>query len=172
MGKANNTEKHIFTPNDNGSENAVRSVNSDIGLIQLSSTVTPKLQAARRPHSKNAEQADDTQAHLHIEQLHNTIKKLTLEKEAAQQNAAKAVQDVEKMKQFIRSDMDDRIKDTERQELEIRKLKAENIQLKNELSDAQSHIFSLQPYRKELTMNDVGQVSESWTILCAVCVSC
>lgn len=38
-------------------------------------------------------------------------------------------------------------------------LKAENSDLKAELDEARSHIFSLQPYRKDLTPKEVGQVS-------------
>lgn len=38
-------------------------------------------------------------------------------------------------------------------------LKAENHGLKAELDEARSHIFSLQPYRKDLTPKEVGQVS-------------
>jgi hypothetical protein len=38
-------------------------------------------------------------------------------------------------------------------------LKAENNGLKAELDEARSHIFSLQPYRKDLTPKEVGQVS-------------
>ncbi|KAK4238358.1 hypothetical protein C8A03DRAFT_15155 [Achaetomium macrosporum] len=36
-------------------------------------------------------------------------------------------------------------------------LKAENQELRTALDDARSHIFSLQPYRKDLTPNEVGQ---------------
>ncbi|KAJ4307291.1 hypothetical protein N0V88_000674 [Collariella sp. IMI 366227] len=39
----------------------------------------------------------------------------------------------------------------------IKSLKKENLALKAELSDARSHIFSLQPYRKDLTPKEVGQ---------------
>jgi hypothetical protein len=38
-------------------------------------------------------------------------------------------------------------------------LEAENKELKAELDEARSHIFSLQPYRKDLTPKEVGQVS-------------
>ncbi|KAL2146780.1 hypothetical protein VTI28DRAFT_2261 [Corynascus sepedonium] len=40
---------------------------------------------------------------------------------------------------------------------EITALKAENKGLKAELDEARSHIFSLQPYRKDLTPKEVGQ---------------
>lgn len=39
------------------------------------------------------------------------------------------------------------------------KLKRENMELKAELEDARSHIFSLQPYRKDLTPEEAGRVS-------------
>jgi chromosome segregation ATPase len=39
----------------------------------------------------------------------------------------------------------------------IKSLMAENKDLKAELDDARSHIFSLQPYRKDLTPEEVGQ---------------
>ena len=38
-------------------------------------------------------------------------------------------------------------------------LQAENKGLKAELDEARSHIFSLQPYRKDMTPKEVGQVS-------------
>ncbi len=38
-------------------------------------------------------------------------------------------------------------------------LQAENKKLKAELDEARSHIFSLQPYRNDLTPKEVGQVS-------------
>lgn len=40
----------------------------------------------------------------------------------------------------------------------VKSLKAENAGLKAELDDARSHIFSLQPYRKDLTPEEVGLV--------------
>lgn len=40
----------------------------------------------------------------------------------------------------------------------IKALRAENEGLRNELDEARSHIFSLQPYRKDLTPREVGQV--------------
>jgi len=42
---------------------------------------------------------------------------------------------------------------------DIAALKAENKGLKLELDEARSHIFSLQPYRKDVTPKEVGQVS-------------
>jgi hypothetical protein len=41
---------------------------------------------------------------------------------------------------------------------EVEKLEDENKTLKEQLRDAQSHIFSLQPYREELTPEKVGRV--------------
>lgn len=40
-------------------------------------------------------------------------------------------------------------------------LQTENKKLKAELDEARSHIFSLQPYRNDLTPKEVGQVSSS-----------
>jgi len=41
----------------------------------------------------------------------------------------------------------------------VDRLRRENRNLKAELDDARSHIFSLQPYRKDLTPEEVGRVS-------------
>jgi uncharacterized protein YlxW (UPF0749 family) len=41
----------------------------------------------------------------------------------------------------------------------IMTLQKENAGLKAELDEARSHIFSLQPYRKDMTPKEVGQVS-------------
>jgi len=51
--------------------------------------------------------------------------------------------------------------DTDALGQELAKLCQENQSLKAELDDARSHIFSLQPYRRELTPKEVEQVSSS-----------
>lgn len=42
----------------------------------------------------------------------------------------------------------------------VDRLERENQRLKSDLDDARSHIFSLQPYRKDLTPHEVGTVSK------------
>ena len=53
-----------------------------------------------------------------------------------------------------------------------KELAEENRVLREQLNDAQSHIFSLQPYRKDLTPEEVGQVrdpfSNNYTPLCTI----
>lgn len=52
-----------------------------------------------------------------------------------------------------------RVADRDTEEDDMAAIRAENGELRSKLEDARSHIFSLQPYIKELTAEEVGNVS-------------
>ncbi|KAH0490468.1 hypothetical protein TgHK011_001935 [Trichoderma gracile] len=92
-----------------------------------------------------------------LKQLRDTVIRLTVEKESAEREAAKAMQQLQELKHLLNSDMEEIAKDADSLGQEINRLKEENHLLREELNDAQSHIFSLQPYRKDLTPEEVGR---------------
>lgn len=95
----------------------------------------------------------------HLQELYATINALTRERQIAEEKAERASEQVVKMKQLVDAGMSDISKDTRALTEENEKLRDENRFLKEQLSDAQSHIFSLQPYRKDMTPEEVGRVS-------------
>lgn len=100
-----------------------------------------------------------------IQELYATISSLTRERQIAEEKAERATDRVEEMKRLVNDGMSDISKDTKKLADEIEKLRDEKRFLKEQLGDAQSHIFSLQPYRKELTAEEVGRVSRFWVEL-------
>jgi len=102
---------------------------------------------------------DEIREQAQLRQLQDAITRLTLEKESAEREATKARQQIADLKHLLNSDMEEIAKDTESLGKEMKMLKEENNLLREELNDAQSHIFSLQPYRKDLTPEEVGRVS-------------
>lgn len=102
---------------------------------------------------------DEIREQAQLRQLQDAITRLTVEKESAEREATKAMQQIDDLKHLLNSDMEEIAKDTESLGKEMKRLKEENNLLREELNDAQSHIFSLQPYRKDLTPEEVGRVS-------------
>ncbi|GFP52623.1 hypothetical protein TASIC1_0001077500 [Trichoderma asperellum] len=100
---------------------------------------------------------DEIREQAQLRQLQDAITRLTLEKESAEREATKARQQIADLKHLLNSDMEEIAKDTESLVKEMKRLKEENNLLREELNDAQSHIFSLQPYRKDLTPEEVGR---------------
>lgn len=100
----------------------------------------------------------------HLQQLYATISSLTRERQVAEEKAQRALERVDELKEMVNSGMSDISKDAKALTEEMEKLRDEKRHLKEQLSDAQSHIFSLQPYRKELTAEAVGQVGNQQTI--------
>ncbi|KAL7934901.1 hypothetical protein V8C35DRAFT_300130 [Trichoderma chlorosporum] len=102
-------------------------------------------------------QRDELRDQVQLRQLQDTIARLTAEKESAEREAGRAMQQVEELKHLLSSDMEQIVKDTDSLSQDLNRLKDENRLLREELNDAQSHIFSLQPYRKDLTPEEVGR---------------
>ncbi|KAH6606693.1 hypothetical protein Trco_005846 [Trichoderma cornu-damae] len=117
-----------------------------------SESFTPR----RRP-SDDAGQRDELREQVQLRQLQDAVARLTAEKESAEREAVRAMQQIQDLKHLLNSDMEEIAKDAESLGREIKELKEENHLLREELNDAQSHIFSLQPYRKDLTPEEVGR---------------
>ena len=94
-----------------------------------------------------------------IQELYAKISSLTRDRQIAEEKAYRAAERVDEMKQLVNEGMSDISRDTRSLAEEIEKLRDEKRFLREQLEDAQSHIFSLQPYRKELTAEEVGRVS-------------
>jgi DNA repair exonuclease SbcCD ATPase subunit len=103
--------------------------------------------------------SEETHPQPDVQQLHRQIQILTTERYLAEEKAERAAERIEEMKRFMQRGISDIDHDTEGLLRDAEKLKEENKILKEQVNDAQSHIFSLQPYRKELTPDEVGRVS-------------
>ncbi|PNP54209.1 hypothetical protein THARTR1_05416 [Trichoderma harzianum] len=102
-------------------------------------------------------QRDELRDQAQLRQLQDSIARLTAEKESAEREAGRAMQQIQDLKHLLNSDMEEIAKDADSLGQELSRLKEENRLLREELNDAQSHIFSLQPYRKDLTPEEVGR---------------
>ncbi|OLN87211.1 hypothetical protein CCHL11_03529 [Colletotrichum chlorophyti] len=92
-----------------------------------------------------------------LEELRQKLKVTTARAEIAEEKAVNAEQRVVEVKATKISSFNEAQKDTGSLTSRLEKLEKENSTLKEQLRDAQSHIFSLQPYRKELTPEEVGR---------------
>ncbi|KAM0264685.1 hypothetical protein ACHAQJ_000510 [Trichoderma viride] len=111
----------------------------------------------RRRLSAGAGERDEIREQAQLRQLQDAVTRLTIEKEGAERQVSNAMQQIEDLKHLLSSDMGDIVKDAESLGQEMKRLEEENRVLREELNDAQSHIFSLQPYRKDLTPEEVGR---------------
>lgn len=118
---------------------------------------------ARRQESAEPEVDKEARMRRYIEQLHRKIGTLSTERQIAEEKAEAATARIVEMKHFVNSNMSDLEKDTEALARDADTLRKENSFVKEQLRDAQSHIFSLQPYRKDLTPEEVGRVSSQCT---------
>ena len=112
---------------------------------------------------KEGEDKDDKEAESDLrQQVHALKSKLTnlnVEKQVAEERADRAMEKVVELKKLLDSDLAEADKDSSSAGSDVDKLKRENRMLQEKLRDTQSHIFSLQPYRKDLTAEEVGKVS-------------
>ncbi|KAK1977557.1 hypothetical protein LZ30DRAFT_601031 [Colletotrichum cereale] len=95
--------------------------------------------------------------HKEIENLRRQLESTTARAEIAEEKAQRAEQRIDEIKADMSSAADDVETDTDSPAPKLTQLKTENLTLKEQLRDAQSHIFSLQPYRKEITPEEVGR---------------
>lgn len=116
----------------------------------------------KRSFSKRKDSDNDaeekTRLRRHVQDLYKKLNNLSTEKQIAEEKADRAANRVVEMKNIMNSDMTEIERDTASILEESDKVKAENRTLREQLNDAQSHIFSLQPYRKDLTPEEVGRV--------------
>ncbi|OHW89605.1 hypothetical protein CSPAE12_11829 [Colletotrichum incanum] len=95
--------------------------------------------------------------HREIEELQRKLKLTTARAEIAEEKAERAEQRISEIKTSMSSAVNELEVDTDSLVPKLNQLRTENSTLKEQLRDAQSHIFSLQPYRKELTPEEVGR---------------
>lgn len=118
---------------------------------------------SRRKENEAKDAEENFRLKRHVQDLYKKINNLTLEKQIAEEKSERATERIAEMKHHLNSDMSEIELNTEALGNERDKLKDENRVLREQLSDAQSHIFSLQPYRKDLTPEEVGRVSRPFT---------
>ncbi|KAM0249120.1 hypothetical protein ACHAP5_003060 [Fusarium lateritium] len=93
----------------------------------------------------------------YIQDLHRKLSVLSTDRQIAEEKADRLSEKVDSMKQRMSSSMTEVERSSETLATKVEELTEENRLLREQLNDAQSHIFSLQPYRKDLTPEEVGQ---------------
>lgn len=97
------------------------------------------------------------------QRVRREMEHLRMQLKEANTRAKQAERAAEELAQQLKSRSSEMTVDTPNSTDTTATLKAENKGLKAELDEARSHIFSLQPYRKDLTPKEVGQVScDAW----------
>ncbi|KXH62619.1 hypothetical protein CNYM01_02822 [Colletotrichum nymphaeae SA-01] len=114
-----------------------------------------------RDGGDEADSSDDELLRREIMELRYRLKSTTARAEIAEEKVELAERRIGEIKSTVTSTITEIEKDTAPLASKINELNTENAALKEQLRDAQSHIFSLQPYRKELTPEEVGRVSTS-----------
>lgn len=99
--------------------------------------------------------------HRDIEDLRQKLRSSKAQAEIAEERADRMEKRIQEIKSVKAPKLTDAERDINSLYSSVNELKTENSALKEQLRDAQSHIFSLQPYRKELTPEEVGRVGES-----------
>lgn len=114
------------------------------------------------PDQKLREQ--NNQLNRRIHDLQRQLSTLTTDKQIAEEKAESATEKLDSLKQRMNSNMTEVEVSSEALASKVEELRKENRALREQINDAQSHIFSLQPYRKELTPEEVGQVCHPFSI--------
>ncbi|KAF4452482.1 hypothetical protein F53441_4687 [Fusarium austroafricanum] len=102
-------------------------------------------------------QEENSRLNRHVKDLHKKLSTLSTDKQIAEEKADRLSEKIESMKLRISSNMTEVERSSEALASKVEELAKENQALREQLNDAQSHIFSLQPYRKDLTPEEVGQ---------------
>ncbi|KAK2051264.1 hypothetical protein LY76DRAFT_688464 [Colletotrichum caudatum] len=92
-----------------------------------------------------------------IDKLRRKLDSATARAEIAEEKAERAEQRIGEIKADMSLAVDKVETDQDSLVPKVKQLKTENSTLKEQLRDAQSHIFSLQPYRREITPEQVGR---------------
>jgi hypothetical protein len=95
---------------------------------------------------------------MELEQLAKEVQDLGDKKDIAEGKNELLMRQMQDMKRMMPSLLEDVDKDSDSLAQAFTNLQHENRILREQLQDAQSHIFSLQPYRKDLTPEEVGRV--------------
>ncbi|KXH56693.1 hypothetical protein CSAL01_10934 [Colletotrichum salicis] len=104
-----------------------------------------------------ADASDELLLRREIMELRHRLKSTTARAEIAEEKVERAERRIGEIKSTVASTITEIEKDTAPLASKLNELNTENSALKEQLRDAQSHIFSLQPYRKELTPEEVGR---------------
>lgn len=108
--------------------------------------------------SQRSPAADVTSLQNQLQNLRATIRALRTEKQIAEERAHRTVERFTEMKELLQQQQVAQEKGTTgKAASNVEGLHEQNRLLKEQLNDAQSHIFSLQPYRKELTPEEIGR---------------
>ncbi|KAH7192057.1 uncharacterized protein B0J16DRAFT_410805 [Fusarium flagelliforme] len=99
----------------------------------------------------------NTQLNRQIHDLVRQLSMLTTDKQIAEEKSQALSEKLDTLKQRMNSNMTEVEVSSKALANRAEELATENGALREQLNDAQSHIFSLQPYRKELTPEAVGQ---------------
>lgn len=113
----------------------------------------------KREDPKMELQEENMRLRRHVNDLSKKNANLITEKQIAEEKADRAAERVAEMKASMSSGMTDIERTTDSLLQELQKAKEENHALREQIKDAQAHIFSLQPYRKDLTAEEIGRVS-------------
>ncbi|KAJ0148140.1 hypothetical protein CTA2_723 [Colletotrichum tanaceti] len=93
-----------------------------------------------------------------INALHHRLKSTMARAEIAEEKAERAQRRIGEIKSSMSSTaVSGASTDAGSLALSLEEMRAENSSLKEQLRDAESHIFSLQPYRKEFTPEEIGR---------------
>ncbi|KAF9762170.1 hypothetical protein IL306_003547 [Fusarium sp. DS 682] len=95
--------------------------------------------------------------HHHAKDIHETLSAPDMDRQVAKEKADRFSERVKSMNQRMSSNITVVERHRETLASELRELVKENHVLREQLNDAQSHIFSLQPYRKDCTPEEIGQ---------------
>ncbi|KAF4916352.1 hypothetical protein CGCVW01_v010132 [Colletotrichum viniferum] len=95
--------------------------------------------------------------HRDIDDLRQKLRSSKAQAEIAEERADRMEKRIQEIKSVKAPKLTDAERDINSLYSSVNELKTENSALKEQLRDAQSHIFSLQPYRKELTPEEVGR---------------
>ncbi|TDZ27808.1 hypothetical protein C8035_v008680 [Colletotrichum spinosum] len=138
-------------------ENSPTSTNTDISfedcdLISLDSDDHQRPQPGQK-----ASRQEDKRLHRDIESLKQRLKSTEERAEIAEEKTDRLTKRIEELKSVKPPSIDGGDRDKMTLALAANRLETENSTLKEQLRDAQSHIFGLQPYRQELTAEEIGR---------------
>ncbi|KAF4776503.1 hypothetical protein HER10_EVM0006644 [Colletotrichum scovillei] len=158
---ASNSSRHPLSP----SSTVTSSSFVECDLIDLGADISsPSRELSEKdviPNARDggdeADSSDDALLRREIMELRYRLKSTTARAEIAEEKVELAERRIGEIKSTVTSTITEIEKDTAPLASKINELNTENAVLKEQLRDAQSHIFSLQPYRKELTPEEVGR---------------
>ncbi|KAK1658361.1 hypothetical protein BDP55DRAFT_565199 [Colletotrichum godetiae] len=157
---ASNSSRHHLSP----SSTVTSSSFVECDLIDLGTDVSsPSRELSEKDVKTSTRDGDEADAsdvlllRREIMELRHRLKSTTARAEIAEEKVERAERRIGEIKSTVASTITEIEKDTAPLASKLNELNTENSALKEQLRDAQSHIFSLQPYRKELTPEEVGR---------------